>query len=125
MRKRTGSSTNGRIRRILPHSVYHNPAIVTRPPNQTHQKPFKRGQEHRDNITQLPLLPPHLNMSTEREIAEKFKEAMETRSIDVIVPYLTEDVTYDLLPSTFVVVLQSASRVLNVVMQGREEAHQG
>jgi len=45
-------------------------------------------------------------MSTEREIAEKFKEAMETRNIDVIVPYLAEDVTYDLLPSTLVVVLQ-------------------
>jgi len=44
-------------------------------------------------------------MSTEREIADKFKEAMETRNIDLIVPYLAEDATYDLLPSTFVVVL--------------------
>jgi len=43
---------------------------------------------------------------TEREIAEKFKEVMETRNIDIIAPYLAEDVTYDLLPSTFVTVLQ-------------------
>ena len=65
-------------------------------------------------------------MSTEREIAEKFKEAMETRNIDVFVPYLAEDATYDLLPSTFVIVLQAnTSRVLSAMLQGREEVDQG
>ena len=44
-------------------------------------------------------------MSTEREIAEKFKEAVETMKIDTIVPYLAEDMVYELLPSTFVVIL--------------------
>ena len=44
-------------------------------------------------------------MSTERELTDKFKEAIETKNIDVIYPYLTEDMTYDLLPSSFVVVI--------------------
>jgi len=43
-------------------------------------------------------------MSTERQIAEKFKEAMETRNINVFAPYLAEDATCDILPYTFVVV---------------------
>ena len=42
-------------------------------------------------------------MSTEREIAEKFKDAVETMKIDVVLPYLAEDMTYELLPSTFVI----------------------
>ena len=61
------------------------------------------GQEHRGDLTKLPLPPPHLNMSTEREIAEKFKDAVETMKIDVVFPYLAEDMTYELLPSTFVI----------------------
>ena len=44
-------------------------------------------------------------MSTERELAEKFKEAIETRNIEAIFPHLAEDMTYEVLPSTFVVVL--------------------
>ena len=42
-------------------------------------------------------------MSTERELAEKFKEAFETKNIDGIYPYLTDDMTYEVLPSTLVV----------------------
>jgi len=45
-------------------------------------------------------------MSTEREIVEKFREAIETMNIDSIVPYMAEDMVYEMLPSTFVVVLQ-------------------
>jgi len=44
-------------------------------------------------------------MSTERQIVEKFKEALETKNIDVIVPHMAEDMAYELLPSTFVLVL--------------------
>jgi hypothetical protein len=44
-------------------------------------------------------------MSTEREITEKFKEAIEARNVDGIFPYLAEGMTYEVLPSTFVVVL--------------------
>jgi hypothetical protein len=43
-------------------------------------------------------------MSPERQIAEKFKEAMETRNIDVFAPYLADDATCDILPYSFVVV---------------------
>jgi len=44
-------------------------------------------------------------MSTERELAEKFKEAIETKNIDGIYPYLAEGMTYEVLPSTSVVVI--------------------
>ena len=44
-------------------------------------------------------------MSTERELAEKFKEAIETKNIDGIYPYLTDSMTYEVLPSTSVVVV--------------------
>lgn len=42
-------------------------------------------------------------MSTERELAEKFKEAVEAKNIDNIYPYLADDMTYEVLPSTLVV----------------------
>ena len=42
-------------------------------------------------------------MSTERELAEKFREAIEAKNIDSIFPHLTEDMTYEVLPSTFAV----------------------
>ena len=42
-------------------------------------------------------------MSTQREIVEKFKEALETKNLDIITPYMAEDMTYELLPSSFVV----------------------
>jgi len=48
-------------------------------------------------------------MSTEREIAEKFKDAVETMKLDVIVPYLADDMTYELLPSTSVILLPSGT----------------
>jgi hypothetical protein len=44
-------------------------------------------------------------MSTERELAEKFKEAIEAKNIDSILPHLTEGMTYEVLPTTFAVVL--------------------
>jgi len=44
-------------------------------------------------------------MSTEREIAEKFKESVETMKLDTFLPYTTEDMVYEILPSTFVVLL--------------------
>jgi len=43
-------------------------------------------------------------MSTERQIVEKFKEALETKNIDVFAPYVAEDATVEVFPSTFVVV---------------------
>jgi len=87
---------------------------------------LKRGQEYRDDITRLPLPPPHLNMSTEREIAEKFKEAMEMRNVDLIVPYLAWDLTWDILPYTSAVVPPGGTpQVLSVMIQGREEADKG
>ena len=67
---------------------------------------------------------PHPNMSTEREIVEKFKEGVETKNMNVILPYLTEDVTYELLPSTFVVVLYGGTPwILTAMMQSRGEAY--
>ena len=65
-------------------------------------------------------------MSTEREIVQKFKEALETMNVETLVPYLAEDMVYELLPSTFVIVLQGrTSRILNAMMQSRKEAFQG
>ena len=43
-------------------------------------------------------------MSTERELAEKFKEAVETKNIDGIYPYLADGMTYEVIPSTLVTV---------------------
>ena len=61
-------------------------------------------------------------MSPEREIAEKFKVAVETKNIDSVIPYLAEDLTYELLPSTFVVVLRGGtSWILNFIIQSRGE----
>jgi len=39
-------------------------------------------------------------MSTERELVDKFKEAFEARNIDLIDPYLAEEMSYELLPSS-------------------------
>lgn len=44
-------------------------------------------------------------MSTEREIVQKFKEAIETKNVDGFLPYMAEGMTYEVLPSTFVLVL--------------------
>jgi len=61
-------------------------------------------------------------MSTEHEIVEKLKEALETRNTDVVAPYVAEDATVDILPSTFVVVPPGGtSHVLSATIQGREE----
>jgi len=54
-------------------------------------------------------------MSTEREIAEKFKEALETMKLDTIVPYMEEDMAYELLPSTFVVLQGGTPLILNPI----------
>lgn len=67
-------------------------------------------------------------MSTERELAEKFKEAVELKSIDVLYPYLAEGMTYEVLPSTFVVILMGGtSWTLSALfaIQGRDESRQG
>jgi len=66
-------------------------------------------------------------MSTERELAEKFKEAIGTRDVNAIYPYLAEGMTYEVLPSTFVANFAGAnSRILSVSMQDlREENEQG
>ena len=66
-------------------------------------------------------------MSTEREVAEKLKEAIEKRNLDVFLPYLTDDMTYEVLPSTFVIVVLVglSSRVLTVTMQNRKEGDKG
>lgn len=67
------------------------------------QKPLKKGQEHINDLTQLPPPPPHLIMSPEREIVEKFKEAMETKNINIFAPYMMENANCDIFPSSFVV----------------------
>lgn len=41
-------------------------------------------------------------MSSERELVKKYKEAVETKNLDAIYPHLAEDMTYEVLPSTFV-----------------------
>jgi len=65
-------------------------------------------------------------MSPERELVEKFKQAVESPRVDTIFPYLADEATYELLPSTSVVALDGGtSCTLNAMMQGREEAHQG
>lgn len=43
-------------------------------------------------------------MSTERQIVEKFKEALETKDMGIVSPYLAEGATVEILPSTFVIV---------------------
>jgi len=66
-------------------------------------------------------------MSTERELVEKFKEAIGSKNIKTIYPYLAEGMTYEVLPSTFVTNFAGASsRILSVLMQDlREENEQG
>lgn len=44
-------------------------------------------------------------MSTQRELVEKFKAAFEEKKFDILESHLAEDMTYQLLPSTFVVAL--------------------
>lgn len=44
-------------------------------------------------------------MSTERELVEKFNEAFQTKKMGLIYPYLADDMTYEVLPSTSVVVI--------------------
>ena len=59
-------------------------------------------------------------MSSEREIVEKFKEAVETKNMDSFAPYLAEDATIQMLPSTFVIIPpRGTSCVLSAMIQGR------
>ena len=44
-------------------------------------------------------------MSTQREIVDKFKEAYEAGDLTILDPYLADDMTYQVLPSTFVLFL--------------------
>jgi len=44
-------------------------------------------------------------MSTERELAEKFKEAIGMKNIDGIYRCLTDSMTYEVLPSASVVAI--------------------
>jgi len=65
-------------------------------------------------------------MSPEREVPEKFREAMETKNIDIFAPCVAEDATVDVLPSTFVVVPPGGTfYVLSAMTQGRGEADRG
>jgi len=65
-------------------------------------------------------------MSPEREIAEKFKEGIETKKIAIFAPYMAEDATVDILPSSFVVVPPGGtSNLLSAMIQGRGEADRG
>jgi hypothetical protein len=48
-------------------------------------------------------------MSTERELAYKFKEAIEARNVEDLSPYLADDMTFEVLPSTLVVVLMGGT----------------
>jgi len=62
-------------------------------------------------------------MSPEREIVEKFKEAMETKTVDLVAHYMAEDATCEVLPSTFVVPPGGTFYVLSATIQGREEVY--
>ena len=44
-------------------------------------------------------------MSTERELVDKFNEALETKKLDLISPYMADDLIYEVLPSTLVVIV--------------------
>ena len=64
-------------------------------------------------------------MSTERELAEKFKEAIETKNIDIIYPHLVDGMTYEILPSTLVVVvIGELSDFWMLWIQGRKKTRQ-
>ena len=41
-------------------------------------------------------------MSTERELIVKYQEAMETRDLNGVYPYLADDMTFEILPSSLV-----------------------
>ena len=43
--------------------------------------------------------------STERELTEKYQEAMEMRDLNGVCPYLADDMTFEILPSTLIVVV--------------------
>ena len=44
-------------------------------------------------------------MLTQTDLIKVIREAYEKRDFDALYPHLAEDVTYQILPSTFVVVL--------------------
>ena len=101
-------------------------SLSNQPIKCSHQKASKGGHERRKDLTQLPPPLPHLKVSSKREIAGKFEEVVETLKLDTICPYLADDVTYELLRSTFVVVLHIWWCFPNTerMMLGREEAYQ-
>ena len=41
-------------------------------------------------------------MSTQEELVTKFKEAFEQKNLDALDPFLSENMTYETLPSPFV-----------------------
>ena len=80
------------------------PSLSNPQPLKPARSPLKRGEEIGE--TSLNHIP---NMSTEREIADKFKEAIQHRNLDEISPYLADDLKYEILPSTFVVIVVLAT----------------
>lgn len=69
-------------------------------PIKTAGDPLKGGREPEKQ--HLPTTPTTslLTMSTEREITEKFKEAFDSKNVEILLPHLADDMTYELLPST-------------------------
>jgi hypothetical protein len=64
------------------------------------RNPFKGGTENRERPRPTTPTTPRQSMSTERELADKFGEALEARNIEIVLPYLAEDMTYEVLPSS-------------------------
>lgn len=50
-------------------------------------------------------------MSTQHEIIEEFKKAFEKKTLNDLDPHLAEDMTYQVLPSSFVVLVLVCSRL--------------
>lgn len=64
-------------------------------------------------------------MSTERELVDKFNEAFGTKKMEHIYPYLADDMIYEVLPSTLViVVVGDLPGFANALMQGGDEIKQ-
>jgi predicted DNA-binding protein len=76
---------------------------------QSRQTSFKKGVESRERLHPTTPTTSRLRMSTERELAYKFKEAIEARNVEDLSPYLADDMTFEVLPSTLVVVLMGGT----------------
>lgn len=57
-----------------------------------------------ERLETTPTIPP-LSMVTECKIAEKLKDAMEVKNIDIVYPCFADGMIYKFFPSTLVVMI--------------------